>query len=169
MSADDKDYYFKVTVSSSPVVQPNSASISFMRDSCEPENILLSEYVINGTNTDSLNGLTLFYYCINQAPYYVTCLKNECHDPVPLLQICVQTVPFYNSSSSNILSSSGGTGIYSGSNSGSFSGNHASGGGSSGASGFSSGGGSSSGKGNNLDQELNSSSNQKYYFQHYCS
>ncbi|EGC39376.1 hypothetical protein DICPUDRAFT_147806 [Dictyostelium purpureum] len=100
LTATGKQFFYKVSLSSKPLIQKNSMANVYMGESCQTDNILLAQIFVNGTYVNS-NDKEMIYYCdSSNQPMSIFCPKNKpnCNAPTTNYATCEITPPFYNSS-----------------------------------------------------------------------
>ncbi|KAM9998528.1 hypothetical protein ACTFIY_008171 [Dictyostelium cf. discoideum] len=107
-------YYF-VMKSSQPSFQSNSYVTTFMSESCDDDQVLLAQYIMNDTRIaygSKANLITFFCDEKTSLPYTQFCPPGSggsCFPPIAKSLVCFETLPFFNSSSDEFPSTNGGS------------------------------------------------------------
>ncbi|KAN0042293.1 hypothetical protein ACTFIV_004853 [Dictyostelium citrinum] len=106
--------YYLIYKSSEPALQSNSYVTTFMSDSCDDDQVLLAQYIMNDTQIaygSKANQITFFCDQKTKLPYTQFCppgSDGSCFPPISTSLTCFETIPFFNSSSDELPSTNGG-------------------------------------------------------------
>ncbi|KAM9957868.1 hypothetical protein ACTFIW_012841 [Dictyostelium discoideum] len=107
--------YYLVMKSDVPSFQSNSYVTTFMSESCDDDQVLLAQYIMNDTQIaygSRANLITFFCDEKTGLPFTQFCPPGSggsCFPPIAKSLVCFETLPFFNSSSEEFPSTNGGS------------------------------------------------------------
>ncbi|EGC40366.1 hypothetical protein DICPUDRAFT_25187 [Dictyostelium purpureum] len=96
-----KPFYYKVTVSSVPIIQTNSMALVYMDQECNLDYVIYAKYYMNGTIV-KFHNQDYMYFCDGDTPMSGYCpgTSGTCNSPTysNYVATCESYAPFYNTS-----------------------------------------------------------------------